>query len=142
MDLYADRSATFRIEFPGRGWVDMREEITAGDRKIGSNAGRGNIETTMPKNRRERPDKISADWSDQAYTIALLKEMIVAWSLDDPVTRENVQKLPQWMIDDLMEELDQRNKKRPEAEQENLSPDSPAPYEEPERETEPTGPVS
>jgi len=137
--LYANTEATFRAELRDRGWVELREEITAADRKIAVNAGNAQTSTKVPKKRGQRPDELRGTFSEQAYTIALLKEMIVAWSEDDQPTRENIGKLPQWMIDQLMEELDERNGGRTAEERARLESSSAEPFETDDEDNEPPG---
>jgi hypothetical protein len=139
MSLYARTDATFRMDFGDRGWVELREEITAGDRKIAVAAARGPTEAKVPKKRGQGVQSMSTEFSDQAYAIALLKEMIVAWSEDEAVTRENIKKLPQWMLDQLMEELDERNGGRTEEELGPLESSSPEPSEKDDEDNEAPG---
>lgn len=145
MGLYAKTETTFRVEFDDRGWVELREEITAADRKIALNAANRLTSAQVPKKGRKRPERVETTFNDQAYAIALLHEMIVGWSEDDEPTRENIQKLPQWMVDKLIEELDAHNGGSDEEdaeEREGKESASTPPSETDDGGSEPPGPLS
>ena len=123
MGLYADREETFRVELGADGWVEMRCKIEHGDRKRALAASRGRMEFGGQKGSRRQKGEITAstEFSEGAYTTALLCRMITAWSEPDPVTPENLERLPDTTVDLLLEELNERNIERTEEERADLS---------------------
>lgn len=129
MSLFSDQSATFRTEFPDGAWVEMRCEITYGDRKCASDAATGRFQASQESRAqgRQKGDgvvSVEAPFSQPTYIVALLKRMIIAWSEADPVTQTNIERLPDQVVDELMEELNARNESRSEQDADPLEPSS------------------
>lgn len=126
--LFTDQTDTFRVELEDDVWVEMREKITYGDREIATNAAVGRLGMKGQRKRKgkEKQKEVEVEmlFSQPAYTIALLKRMITAWSEDEPVTEDNIRQLPDTTVDQLMEELNERNEVRDEEESGPLETDS------------------
>ena len=125
-DIFATPE-TERVEIKG-GWVELRKYITVGDRRVAQRAAAVKYLTTVTnrKERRAQPknedaeDGMSASFVVTDYSIALLERMMTAWSVEAPRTRENIERLPDSTLDELMERLNEWNTMRTEEEERPL----------------------
>lgn len=107
---------THRIDLENGEWVEVRRHMTTGDRAaINSRAIVIRAEMGLDgTGQGARSAQMNLDVG--AWGLALLERMIVAWSDPEPVTPENVARLPEAMADQIREEIDRLNPGRSEAE--------------------------
>lgn len=100
MALVERTPTTFRVEFGSGDWVELREKITVADRRNATNRA---VPTSIGN------AGLTGQFQVGLFKAALLYEMIVAWSDDEPPSEQAIDRLPEEMADRLLEELDRRN---------------------------------
>lgn len=125
---------TIRLEF-GEDWIDVRSERKYGDTVVAQRAAASNL-----KARKGAEAAAQLDFDAAAFNLALLTQMIVAWSDPEPINEDTVQELPNSIIDKVLEVITEG---RDEDEKAPLERTSTSPSEKPEAsgqpEEEPSG---
>jgi hypothetical protein len=99
-DFLQGNDETKRIEFEGGAWVDIKIRALIGDEAEALNAAtRG---TTGPE----------VQFNIGDFRVTTLFRRIVAWSAPEPVTWENVAKIPSEMAQQILEEIDRLSARR------------------------------
>lgn len=101
-----------RIELPGGHWVEVKTRLTVGERK------RLTVAAFEVANMEDRP---TPSINLAAVTTTALEIGIVAWSLEDPVTPENVRLLDEDSGEIISRRLDQLWATRTDDERKNSS---------------------
>ena len=100
VDFLKGNDETKRIEFEGGAWVDIRVRALIGDDAEALNVGtRGTTGSEM-------------QFNIGGFRLATLFRRIVAWSSPEPVTWENVAKMPTEMAQQVLEEIDRLSVRR------------------------------
>lgn len=120
-----------RLTF-GDGWIDVRSERKYKDTVNAQRAAATRVQATAKAGRGEKSTEAAAqfDFDVTAFNLALLTNMIVAWSDKDvPINEETVQELPDAIAQEV---LDVILEGRSEAEIAPLETTSTSPSEPPE----------
>jgi len=101
------KESIHRINF-GDDWVDLRINLTVGDHQKALDA--------MVETYRDEDGQLQQRTSTGAFKLALLTQMIIAWSDDEDVNETTIADLPNWLAEELIEAIDTFGRKRSSAE--------------------------
>ncbi len=100
VDFLKGNNETKRIEFDGGAWVDIKVCALIGDDAEALNVGtRGTTGAEM-------------QFNIGGFRLATLFRRIAAWSAPEPVSWENVEKMPTEMAQQVLEEIDRLSVRR------------------------------
>jgi hypothetical protein len=129
MSIFTPEQDTVKVHFENE-WIELRRTLTVEDNRVavsrmisGKQVGKGDPEM---------------DLAVGEYRVALLERMIVGWSSDKEVSKENIRALPDWVGDKLMAEIDRNNERRGEDEKAPLSIGPTTPSEQHDTDTQPS----
>jgi hypothetical protein len=149
MRLSVNKDATFKVEFED-GWVQMREQLTYGDRKYATDeANKAGMKLKLAESNRngkakeERETEATSFFSTTDFQVALLVRAIVAWSKPEEINAASICELGEEAVEHLLREQEKRNEARTKEQEGPLSPTSLQPSSAPPRTPrEPSGPES
>ncbi len=102
---------TYRIDLGDGKWVEVRRHLTTGDRR----AANSQAMVIRAKARvGEKPEDAEATFDAGLWGLTILKRMIVRWSDPKQVTPQNIERMPDYIADRILAEIDRLNPGRSE----------------------------
>lgn len=92
---------TIRLDF-GEDWIDVRSERKYGDTVKAQRAAASKLRTGGKRNKK---GAAALEFDVSAFNLALLTQMIVAWSDKEPINEETVQELPNDIVQRVLEAI-------------------------------------
>ena len=101
-----------RIELPDGGWIEIQKHVTTGQRdRWAKSATKQKTRFTYKKQgkKTQREGESLVDFDNEGFTIAMLVDIVKAWSDELPVNAENIRRMPESIATLVIEEFERLN---------------------------------
>jgi hypothetical protein len=99
------KASTTTLTF-GEDWIEVRTDRKYGDTVLAQRAAAGRLSArSAAARRKEGDDDVDVTFDISSFNLSLLASMIIAWSDKEPVTEENIQELPDDVIQEVLQAI-------------------------------------